>query len=161
MIVRSLSRAGAQRGEHAAQDPERHDDHEREERELQRADERVPDEISDRRRVLVRGAEVAGHHATRPVEVALRDRVVHAELLVQQVDGPLVRERAEDRAARVAGQELRRREDDDAEQDERDRREGEALEDECGDRGLLGGVWWRRRRRHHTGPPSRARPRAG
>jgi hypothetical protein len=47
--------------------------------------------------------------------------------VVERVDRLLIREGAENPAADVAGQDLRRQEDDDAEQEQRDEAEGDAL----------------------------------
>ncbi len=52
-----------QRGEHAADDAERHDDHERDRREFERVDERVPDELRDRDLEHIRRAHVSLHEA--------------------------------------------------------------------------------------------------
>ena len=68
--VRAAARV--KRGDHAADEAERHHDHERERGQLDRIDQRGPDERLHRRPVGVRGAQVA---VQQPAEPASRYRV--------------------------------------------------------------------------------------
>ena len=103
VITRSAGRLTCSAANDAADDAERHDDHERDRRELERVDERVADELGDGSLEHVRRAHVALHEAAEPVPVRLEERVVVAELLVQRDDAGVVGERPEDRAAGIAG----------------------------------------------------------
>ena len=75
-----------------------------------------------------------------PVPVLLVQRTVEPERLVVVVDVLLAREGAEHVATDVARQHLRGREHDDAEQEERDQRVDEPLEQEPGDGVFLQGL---------------------
>ena len=129
-----------QAGDRAAEDAERDDEHEGDGGELERVDERRPEQIRDRDLVLQRRAEVAVEEVREPVPVLLVERTVEPERLVEVVDVLLAREGAEHVAPDVSRQHLRRREDDDAEQEERDQRVGEPLEQEPGDGVFLRGL---------------------
>ena len=48
VITRSVEAAAAQAGDRAAEDAERHDEHERDGRELERVHERRPEQVGDR-----------------------------------------------------------------------------------------------------------------
>ncbi len=143
-----------QRRGDATQDPDRHDDHEREQRELRRVLERRPEQVADGSPERVGVAEIALEHAADPVAVLDEDRPVRTELLVELVDGLLVGEGAEDRAADVAGEQLGGDEDDHAQQDERDECEPESSEEEpCHGRSAT--------RRPEPAPPVSASPVSG
>ena len=126
-------------GEDAAEDRERHDDDERQQRQLGRGHQRVEHDVRHR---PVHGttevAEVAGDEARRssPRYCTISGRSVPSCWL-SCVDRGLVGERAEDAPPHVAGQHLRGEEDEDAEQQQRDQAESEALGEEACDRGLL------------------------
>ena len=123
----------------AAEHRDRDDDQEGEEGELGRVSERWPEEVSDGPVERVRVAEIALEDAADPVSVLDEDRAVRAELLVELVDGLLIRERPEDRAADVAGKKLRGDEENHAQEEERDERQPESPEEESCDRRLLPG----------------------
>ena len=91
-----------------------------------------PSDVGDRPAEGERGAHVAGEQAADPVEVLRDERLVRAEPLVQRIDGPLVGERPEDAAPDVARQHLRPDEHDQAQQEQRDQAEQDALADEAG-----------------------------
>jgi len=126
----------AQAGEDAAEDPERDDDQKREHGKLHGVDERGLDDVPDRR--LRRGervTEVSSHDPTQPVDVLDDCGSVRAVLVVVCRHRLFGGVRPEHRASHVAGQELRGREDDRAEEEERDQREARALEDVACDGG--------------------------
>ena len=123
----------------AAEHRDRDDDQEGEEGELGRVSERRPEEVTDGPVERVRVAEIALKDAADPVSVLDDDRPVRAELLVELVDRLLSRERAEDRATDVAGEKLRRGEENHAEEEQRDERQPESPEEESCDRRLLQG----------------------
>ncbi len=81
-------------------------------------------------------AEIAGHEARDPVPVLRDQRLVGAQLLAQRVDRGLVGERAQDAPRDVARQHLGGQEDHDAQQQQRDQAESDALGQEAGDGGL-------------------------
>ncbi len=63
-------------------------------------------------------------------QYCVQDGLVGAELLVEVVHGSLVGEGAENAAGDVSGKNVRAEEDEHAEQEERDRRQAEPLEQE-------------------------------
>ena len=78
--------ARVQRRDHAAQDAERHDDDERQERELERLRHGGRDQVADRALEGERGAEVAVQDVADPGRVLRQQRLVGAELVVERVD---------------------------------------------------------------------------
>ena len=120
----------AERCDDTAENRERDDQDEGERGELERVHERVADQLTGGDAQRVRLAEVAGQEARDPVPVLGQQRLVGAELLVEVVDGGLVGERSEDPAADVTGENVRGEEDEHAEEEERDRRQAEPLEQE-------------------------------
>ncbi len=130
--------AGTQAGDDAPEHAERNAECERDRRKLERAPQRGPEQRAYRHLLRERGAEVpVQDDGARPVQVLDVGRLVGPELLVERGDGALWRERPEDDPPDITGQQLRRREHDDAEQHQRDEREADALEDIAGDGGVL------------------------
>ncbi len=110
----------AQPREHTAEDRHRHADQERDEGELERVLERGLQQIPGRHLLRQRGTEIALDEASRPVHVLGEGGSVRSELLVERVDRLLRRERAEDGAADVAGEDRGDPEHDHAQEEERD-----------------------------------------
>jgi hypothetical protein len=132
--------SNAEAGEHAAEDPERHHEEKREDRQLHGVDERGLEDAPYRLvRLCERYTEVASHDPAHPVGVLDDRRPVRAVLVVVRGHRLLRCIRPQDRSTHVAGQELRGREDDRAEEEERDQREAEALEGVACDGGSA--VW--------------------
>ena len=92
------------------------------------------EQIPGRDLLRQRGPEVAVEQPARPVDVLDEDRPVGSQLLVEGIDRLLRRERAEHGAADVSGEDRRDPEDDHAEEEQRDQREADALEEEAGHR---------------------------
>src|SRR5205814_92149 len=111
--------AAPQSGRDAAENRQRDDEHERLGGQLERVDERRAEQAPDRHLVLERLAHVAVDEVPDPAPVLREQRPVRADLVVEQVEGLLRRERPEDVAADVTREELRRREDDDAQDEKR------------------------------------------
>ena len=98
-----------------------------------------------------RVTEVSLHRSARPVEVLHDHRPVGAVLAVVLGHDFLRRVPSEHRSSEVAREELRRGEHDHAEQDERDQRKTEALEDVAGHLRL----WLAGRPKSRSGRPLR------
>ena len=105
-----------QRGDHAAEDPERHDEHERQTGELGGVQQRGPDDRPQTGRFVEteapRGRRSRSLRASR--SSCTTSGPVGPQLLVERVDGRLVGERPEDAPRDVARQHLGGDEDDDA-----------------------------------------------
>ena len=90
------------------------------------------EQVPGRHLLRQRRSEITAEEPSRPVHVLGEDGPVRSELLVECVDGLLRRERSEDGAADVAGKDRGDPEHDHAQEEERDERQAEALEEEAG-----------------------------
>ena len=73
--------------------------------------------------IRIRLAHVAAQEVADPLDVLREQRPVDAELMIERGDRARIGERAENRAADVAGQQLAAREHDHRQQPQRDQRE--------------------------------------
>ena len=123
----------AEPGDHAAEDRERHEDHEGDERELERVLERGPEQVPRRHLLRQRRAEVAVQDARSPspCTATTSDRFVPSCSLSASTDSWVANGPSTARPT-LPGRMLDDREDDHAEQDQRDQREADALDEEAG-----------------------------
>jgi hypothetical protein len=117
-----------QRRDDAAEQADRHHEDERERGQLERVDERRSEQVRHGDVVLERVPEVAADEVADPVPVLRRDRPVDPVLVVEHRDVVRARERAEHVPPDVARKQLRGREDDHAQHEERDHGEREAFQ---------------------------------
>ena len=130
-------------GEHAERDRYGHDDDECEAGEDEGVPEGVEDQWPHRHLQQRRFAPVAGDEAACPRRVAHDQRPVGAELLVEQLDLFFSGVGPQDGASHVAGQHLRKREDQHRRQDQRRDHEEEPASDESQHPGALTSVRFR------------------
>ncbi len=96
----------AKRRPDSARDAERNHQHEGERRELQRVDQCLEHERRHRRAECERGAHIAGQKMRDPIPILEGERPVQAQLMVEDRDRSCVRERTQNGASHVAGEQL-------------------------------------------------------
>ena len=119
-----------ERREDAETDRGRHDEKEREAAENERVVEPVEGDRRDRTVQQEGGSPVAAHEAAEPGRVALEERAIDAELMVERPHLHFGRVGAEDGAPDIARHHLGDQEQDDRDAKERDEGQGKTLDEE-------------------------------